>query len=473
MVVFAASLTIGQNTAYAQNNGGTFGDANTQTGTVVGTNADGLRTETTTTGNLQTGFTKTVITVQPDGSRVQTQQQVSAPISAGSGVGTCLIGQTLANFATAALNYALDALLDLAVTGVTAVLSVPVKDWEVGITAGDIDRNNTAQTSKEVGIPIKGVPILPSLDSIGYCIVNSLIEYISDATINWINSGFEGNPVFIDNFDDFFKNLADRELSAFINNVSLPGYMCEPFQVNVQLGLLEERRRERDHFSAYRDRTTGTSSTGSFGGRAQCSLDSFLNGGAFAGGTGGYTTSTGSSYPGLGGIGGGDSEGFYDGHFETVQNAGFAGFLLAGNPANTPMGSYNLAVSQVKAQQQSRQEVEKTEIVVNDGVRSPKDEDGNIETPGKIIQSQISKRLGLDEDRLVLAKEFDEIVTALVNALVKIALDKILPDGSSRYVNVSVDGVNPATGQPYTTSENAARVNIQRNTQTNNNNTNN
>ncbi len=214
-----------------------------------------------------------------------------------------------------------------------------------------------------------GVPILPSLDSIGYCLVNSLIEYISDATIAWINSGFEGNPVFIDNFDEFFKNLADRELAAFMGNLTLPGYMCEPFQVNVQLGLLTNRANERDQFSGYR----GGSSSSSTGGRVaqnQCGLETFLNGGAFAGtGGGGYTGSYGSYgsatnlYPGIGSTGGGgDVDSYYAGDTQTVSNAGFVGFLLAGNPQNNSLGAYNAAQRQVAVRQ-----ISKTEVKTNRG----------------------------------------------------------------------------------------------------------
>ncbi len=98
--------------------------------------------------------------------------------------------------------------------------------------------------------------------------------------------------------------------------------------------------------------------------------------------------------------------------------------------------------------------------MVNDGVQSTPDEDGNIQTPGKIIQSQIEKRLGLDEDRLVLAKEFDEVVTALVDALIKIALDEILPDGAERYVKINIDGINTETGEAAVENPDAINIDI-------------
>jgi len=465
IVIFAASLTIGQNFAYAQSNG----VVNRQQVNVVGVNAQGRPTLTTTTGTVQSGQTITTITTNPDGSRTQSQQ-VTSPQSISSGarsgggaagsVGTCLVGETLAT----AISVGISSLLARGATALApSVFSVPTTDRLNQVNTSAIAETGIAQTSKEVGIPIFGAPILPSLDSIGYCIVNSLIEYISDSTIAWINSGFEGNPVFIDNFDQFFKNIADRELSAFMNNLTLPGYMCEQFQVNIQLGLLTNWANQRDRFGSFRGNNSA-SATGGFIRNNQCGLETFLNGGAFSGNNGGgvygsYTALT-NRYPGVGSTGGaGDISSFYAGDTQTVSSAGFVGFLLAGNPQNNSLGAYNAAQRQVAVQQQARADVKGTEIAINDGVRSPQDEDGNIQTPGKIIQSQIEKRLGLDEDRLVLAKEFDEVVSALVDALIKIALDEILPDGN-RFINVSVDGRNVRTRQQTQPNPNAIQANF-------------
>ena len=456
MVVFAASLTIGQNMLYAQVNG----SLNEPQFAERSVDEQGRPTVTTTRGTVQSGQTFTTVTTNADGSRTQTQR-VTSPQSVssssagrglGGGAGTCLVGQTLAN----AISIGVTSLIARGTTALAAsFFSVPTSDRVTQNSTTDTAANNIAQTSKEVGIPLWGIPILPSLDSIGYCLVNSLIEYISDATIAWINSGFEGNPVFIDNFDQFFKNLADRELAVFMDNLTLPGYMCEQFQVNIQLGLLTDRANQRDRFNRFRGGSS-SSSTGGFGRQNQCGLETFLNGGAFAGTGGGFGSYGGGSYaartnqyPGIGSTGGGgDINSYYAGDQQTVSSAGFIGFLLAGNPQNNSLGAYNAAQRQVAVRQQSKVAVKQFETGVNQGVQSTEDEDGNIQTPGRIIQSQIEKRLGLDEDRLVLAREFDEVVSSLVDALVRIALDEILPGGADRFVNVSVDGRNVQNGQP-------------------------
>lgn len=467
ILIFGASLTVGQNASYAQNIGG-------QQITSVDVDDQGRRTETITTGTVQSGQTITTTTINADGTRTSSQriiapQSISSGAASGFGgqngaIGTCLVGQTLASSISTAISSFLSQ--GIASIGLSA-LAVPTSDRVTQFNSAQTAANNIAQTSKEVGIPVFGVPLLPSLDSIGYCLVNSLIEYISDSTIAWINSGFEGNPVFIDNFDQFFKNIADRELASFMNNLTLPGYMCAPFQVNIQLGLLAERSNERDRFREFRNNFSSSSTDFRNGINInQCSIETFLSG-AVVGGDNFYNspyTLLNNQYPGIGASGsGGDIDSFYAGDVETVRNAGFVGFLLAGNPSNNSVGAYNAAKRQVAVQQQARADIERTEITVNDGVRSTKDADGNIQTPGKIIQSQIEKRLGLDEDRLVLAREFDEVVSALVNALIKIALDEILPDGSDRYVRINIDGVDAVTGQPALINDNSIQANINTN----------
>jgi hypothetical protein len=50
---------------------------------------------------------------------------------------------------------------------------------------------------------------------------------------------------------------------------------------------------------------------------------------------------------------------------------------------------------------------------------------GDITSPGSTIEKQVNERLGSGQRRLEMADEFDEIVNALVNQLVKVAIDKM------------------------------------------------
>ena len=42
-----------------------------------------------------------------------------------------------------------------------------------------------------------------------------------------------------------------------------------------------------------------------------------------------------------------------------------------------------------------------------------------------MIEKQLEKRLNLADDRLVLAEKFDQVINALVDAVIKIALNEV------------------------------------------------
>jgi hypothetical protein len=57
-----------------------------------------------------------------------------------------------------------------------------------------------------------------SFNAVANCIVNALIKYIYEATVAWINSGFNGNPAFINNPGKFFGDIAAIETAGFVND---------------------------------------------------------------------------------------------------------------------------------------------------------------------------------------------------------------------------------------------------------------
>jgi len=316
--------------------------------------------------------------------------------------GECAISQILArgisNAVTLALTRGINGALSL-VSGGIPVSNIPLQI---------LTNNNRSETellrNKEVamGPTILGVPILPSWDALGYCIVNTMIEYISESTIRWINSGFQGNPVFIDNFGQFFKDLADIETATFLSELSAPDFLCEPYRIQIQTGLLQSYT-DPYYQPEYRGRL-GTGRVTGYGkcsfDEAQISLEAFVSG---------------------------DPQSFQQGGWRSWQQ-------LTQNRQNNIYGSYNLAQEQLNQRVQGRQGVADMEIKINEGFLSFKDENNNTTTPGKIIQGQIENRLNIPENRLVLAREFDEVVGALVNQLVKVALNEV------------VGGINSALG---------------------------
>lgn len=48
-------------------------------------------------------------------------------------------------------------------------------------------------------------------------IAKKVLEKITQSTVNWINSGFHGSPLFLENPDSFFKDIAKSEVKSFVD----------------------------------------------------------------------------------------------------------------------------------------------------------------------------------------------------------------------------------------------------------------
>jgi hypothetical protein len=253
------------------------------------------------------------------------------------------------------------------------------------------------QTSKEVMVTFMGIPIAPSWDSIAWCIVNEILRYISEATIAWANNGFEGKPAFLENPERFFKELADMEAASFIEQIAYNTTgvnVCEPFRVEIAIRLANEYGRGLDAR------------------RLTCSLSQI--------GENASNATVGFGSPRNGGFG--------------LQNY-WTNYNDARRPENNIWGSYIMANDLLYGQVQLQENTARFEIGLNRGwlnfKKCSNPEDTNscvIHTPGTLIESTLNKSLGLSKDRLVLAQEFDQMITAVVNGLIRVALDKVLEE---------------------------------------------
>lgn len=229
------------------------------------------------------------------------------------------------------------------------------------------------------------VPMVPGMDTIAYCLINSLIIGLSDATIEWINGGFEGKPVFVDDPSRFFQDVADREMSVFLTNLA-DGALCKDFGVDLKLAIINQQTRQRGGWCTLD--------------RAKENVQKTLSGEKFS--------------------------------FEVFDQ-------IVDNPSNTPVGAYLILDGQMRMNIYEEAAELSQELEWGNGYFSWKtceevEPVGGVKqepicktvTPGHVIQSQTLGRLGLAEERLVLADEFNEILTALVNQLIKIGAQEIL-----------------------------------------------
>jgi len=242
---------------------------------------------------------------------------------------------------------------------------VPVSEWGI--------------RSKEVGLTILGVTI-PGLtwDSIAIAIAKIALEQILQATTDWVRRGFEGNPAYATDPAQFFTKIADNVAGEFIAGTEL-GFLCSPFQTKIRLALQQyytQRRR-------FQCSVTGIISN----------LDAFYND---------------------------FSQGGWDGWFAMTQND-------FGNPYGSYLqGQIELDNRIAKAVGIQSQQLNWnsgflswSECVEEDFMTGECMKRGPVQTPGKVIESQLESVLGSGLRQLELADEFDELVSALFAQLLK------------------------------------------------------
>jgi hypothetical protein len=232
--------------------------------------------------------------------------------------------------------------------------------------------SSPVQEGKETGI--LG---LVSWDQIGWCLVNSMIESIGDATVNWINSGFQGNPVFVDDPEQFFTDVADIQAGIFLDELT-NGFLCEPIQNIVRVNLAQNYN---SSISPYGDRAACT-----FTGSKE-NLEQFMSGETFS----------------------------WDDWMSYTQN-----------PYNNPFGATIYSQLELNERIAGALGIQSTLLDWSAGFLSKTDpQTGEIKTPGIVIEKQLNERFGSGQRRLEIADEFDEVVNALVNQLIKIAISEV------------------------------------------------
>ncbi len=334
------------------------------------------------------------------GSTTQTGGAQNTTDLAAQGV-SCSAGQLLGQLLSGAISSAISAVIG-AVTGSVA--------QSVGSTFITVPTNSTFDAAAQHalgearqrggGFTLFGIFISVSWDSIAWCVVNAMIEYIANATIAWANSGFNGNPAFLQNPSRFFKDMADYAAGSVIQDIAYGASsgklnICKPFRINIAIGLSQSYGRNN-----YRG--------------MQCTLSNITQGKFFGGISVNTKTNT-----------------------RTRKSTGISWsdwVEVTQKDQNNPYGAYILANEVLYTSIQTRQNTLQFEIGLNKGwlnfKKCPPGEKDQTKcdtvTPGSLIENQLNQSLGLSKQRLVLANKFDQMITAIVNNLIKVALNKIL-----------------------------------------------
>jgi hypothetical protein len=228
------------------------------------------------------------------------------------------------------------------------------------------------------------------LDCITRVIAKVAIQHITASVVNWINSGFNGQPSFVTNYQQFFTNVADQAAGEFIKSSAL-SFLCSPFQNQIRTALAQ----------SYAHRNSPS-----------CTLTSIL------------------------------------GNLNTFSGGGWQGILSSlGVPTNNPFGAYQYAQNGLASAQNQALTQQQQNYTIGQGflnstrqvncrlVPPPAGQSGPpsqkcdtaIVTPGSVIAASLNKTLGVSQDSLNLAKSFDEIISALITQL----MTKTLQEGLS------------------------------------------
>jgi hypothetical protein len=251
----------------------------------------------------------------------------------------------------------------------TAVAKIPIVG---GILQPNVPTEPVKQTKKETGTLSTG---FVSWDAVAFCLVNSIIEYIAMSTVEWINSGFQGNPVFVENPERFFASIADIEAGILLDELT-GGFLCSPLEAPIRISLA----------AGYNSRISPLSQ------RMACSFTEIS----------------------------GNLESFIAG-----DTYSFEDMISYGRPENNSLGLNTYLRIELNERIANQIGVQSKLLDWGQGVFSVKNEKGEIVSPGTFIEDQINKRIDHPTQRLLMADEFDEIVTALVNQLVRIAISEM------------------------------------------------
>ena len=221
-------------------------------------------------------------------------------------------------------------------------------------------------------------------------IAKRIIDYIVDQTIVWIQGG--GQPKFVTDWDGFLKDAANIAFDQVIKDVGL-AQLCSPFKLQVQISLLPVQQFQQ---------------------RIDCTLDDVVK----------------------------NIEDFYN-DFEK-------GGWIAYNETWQPQGNYYGEMLMIHDEMITRgalaKEAAEKEALAGKGFLSVKrclewDTEQTkclkeeIVTPGDVVGAMASKAVGSDIDYILSAKELEQYVAAIVNAVINRVIKEGvgLIKGSSEY----------------------------------------
>lgn len=269
-----------------------------------------------------------------------------------------------------------------------SILGVPVNDKLTQTAVGAAATKETVERGIKFG-----------WDSVAWYAAKLIVKKLTAQTVNYINSGFKGNPAYVTDPGQFFLDTADDVASKLLSDTSL-NKLCTPFKASVRLALVKNYISEDENYS--------------------CTLTTLKNN---------YDEFTRDF-----------SQGGWDGWFEVTQNSQnnpFGAYASAQNKLGMQIGTEKnkyekqldwgqgfLSFEKCKTRQYGPTETSGLLPATNLGagtiapVVNPGDcLEKETVTPGSVINDQLKKVLGSGVDALNAADSINEIFGALVDQL--------------------------------------------------------
>lgn len=213
-----------------------------------------------------------------------------------------------------------------------------------------------------------------ALDAVLFAAVKLAAQQVVVNLTDWIASGFEGSPAFVTNEQLLVRDLQDQLVLELLTEETAQLYAESPFRDSL-IGLVAEEYTERYSSSGYTlDETVDD-------------VDAFTGGDFLAGG--------------------------WEGWYEMTQN-----------PNNNFFGAYAKTQNEVQSRITAAQTIVKTELDRGEGFFSLRDANGNILTPGSIIEGQFNFNLGSGLRQLEAADEYSEVISASITALTQAVIQQ-------------------------------------------------
>jgi len=269
------------------------------------------------------------------------------------------------------------------------------------------------------------------LDAVAWTIVNHIIERMSASTVKWINGGFKGKPAFLENPERFFGDVGKKVGGQFIFTNPKLDFLCSPIRAKIRIALSKNFVDDRNRWQCTLDNV---------GNNLQNFMDDFEQGGwdTFFELTqkqqnnpiGAYIQSENEMYIQIANKQKNLSDELNRGNgflnFKQCVRWNTPGATIDTKELNDSLNAdFNKAFGDAYLDPEhtgdaidsvdNSQEFDTSQFETRS--KEPSCAEEKVNTPGGVISEQLNKTLGLGGEKLAVADEINEIVSALLNQL--------------------------------------------------------